>query len=88
MYYIISFIMTLPLSYYRVFKIEESFGFNKMTKKLFVIDKIKSFILTVVFGGGIISLLFVIFEGIHQHLDLYSYCICCYFCCDVVVILI
>lgn len=55
--------MTLPLSYYRVFKIEESFGFNKMTKKLFVIDKIKSFILTVVFGGGIISLLFVIFKA-------------------------
>ena len=63
MYYIISFIMTLPLSYYRVFKIEESFGFNKMTKKLFVIDKIKSFILTIVFGGGIISLLFIIFEA-------------------------
>ena len=63
MYYVISFIMALPLSYYRVFKIEESFGFNKMTKKLFVIDKIKSFILTVVFGGGIISLLFVIFKA-------------------------
>ncbi len=63
MYYIISFILTLPLSYYRVFKIEESFGFNKMTKKLFVIDKIKSFILTIVFGGGIISLLFIIFEA-------------------------
>ena len=63
MYYVISFIMALPLSYYRVFKIEESFGFNKMTKKLFVIDKIKSFILTIVFGGGIISLLFIIFEA-------------------------
>ena len=62
-YYIISFILTQPLSYYRVFKIEESFGFNKMTKKLFVIDKIKSFILTIVFGGGIISLLFIIFEA-------------------------
>ena len=63
MYYIISFMFSLPLSYYRVFKIEESFGFNKMTKKLFIIDKIKSFILTIVFGGGIISLLFVIFEA-------------------------
>lgn len=63
MYYIISFILTLPLSYYRVFKIEESFGFNKMTKKLFIVDKIKSFILTIVFGGGIISLLFIIFEA-------------------------
>jgi len=63
MYYIISFMLSLPLSYYRVFKIEESFGFNKMTKKLFLIDKIKSFILTIVFGGGIISLLFVIFEA-------------------------
>lgn len=63
MYYMISFMFSLPLSYYRVFKIEESFGFNKMTKKLFIIDKIKSFILTIVFGGGIISLLFVIFEA-------------------------
>jgi STE24 endopeptidase len=63
MYYIISFMLSLPLSYYRVFKIEESFGFNKMTKKLFLIDKIKSFILTIVFGGGIISLLFIIFEA-------------------------
>lgn len=63
MYYIISFMFSLPLSYYRVFKIEESFGFNKMTKKLFIIDKIKSFILTIVFGGGIISLLFIIFEA-------------------------
>lgn len=63
MYYIISFMLSLPLSYYRVFKIEESFGFNKMTKKLFLIDKIKSYILTIVFGGGIISLLFVIFEA-------------------------
>lgn len=63
MYYVISFMMSLPLSYYRVFRIEESFGFNKMTKKLFIVDKIKSFILTIVFGGGIISLLFVIFEA-------------------------
>ena len=63
MYYVISFMMSLPLSYYRVFRIEESFGFNKMTKKLFIVDKIKSFILTVIFGGGIISLLFVIFEA-------------------------
>lgn len=63
MYYIISFMFSLPLSYYRVFKIEESFGFNKMTKKLFIIDKIKSFMLTIVFGGGIISLLFIIFEA-------------------------
>ena len=63
MYYVISFMMSLPLSYYRVFRIEESFGFNKMTKKLFIVDKIKSFILTMIFGGGIISLLFVIFEA-------------------------
>ena len=63
MYYVISFMMSLPLSYYRVFRIEESFGFNKMTKKLFIIDKIKSFILTMIFGGGIISLLFVIFDA-------------------------
>jgi Zn-dependent protease with chaperone function len=46
----------LPFSYYRTFVIEEKYGFNKTTKKLFFLDKIKGGILTAILGGGILSL--------------------------------
>ena len=36
-----SFIIGIPFSYYSVFTIEEKFGFNKMTLKTFITDKIK-----------------------------------------------
>jgi STE24 endopeptidase len=67
-YFLLTFLIGIPLSYYRVFKIEEAFGFNKMTKKLFVKDKIKNLVLTLVFGGGIISLLFVIFDAFKENI--------------------
>ena len=67
-YFFITFIIGIPFSYYRIFRIEEAFGFNKVTKKLFVTDKIKSFILTILFGGGIVSLLFVIFEALKNNI--------------------
>ena len=38
---IISSIINLPFGIYKTFVIEEKFGFNKMTKKLFFIDTIK-----------------------------------------------
>ena len=37
----ISAILELPMSYYRNFRIEEAFGFNKMTLKVFVTDIFK-----------------------------------------------
>jgi STE24 endopeptidase len=67
-YFLITFLLGIPFSYYDIFKIEEAFGFNKVTKKLFVLDKIKSLILTIVFGGGIISLLFVIFDALKENI--------------------
>ena len=67
-YFLITFLIGIPFSYYRIFKIEETFGFNKVTKKLFISDKIKSLILTIVFGGGIISLLFVIYDALKENI--------------------
>lgn len=45
---IIQTIITLPFSYYSNFVIEEKFWFNKMTKKLFFLDTLKSLILSYV----------------------------------------
>jgi STE24 endopeptidase len=39
-----------PFSYYRVFGIEERFGFNRMTRTLFFLDMGKSALLAAVFG--------------------------------------
>jgi len=44
-------IIGLPFSYYSTFIIEEKFGFNKMTKKLFFLDTIKGLLLSAALGG-------------------------------------
>ena len=52
-----SSLLTLPFSYYKTFVIEEKFGFNKSTKTTFFIDKIKEILMTIVLGGGILSII-------------------------------
>jgi len=53
-------IINLPFSIYFTFVIEEKYGFNKTNAKTFVFDILKSWALTIFFGGGILS--FVIFQ--------------------------
>jgi STE24 endopeptidase len=50
-------LLATPLSYYRTFVIEEKFGFNKSTPALFFMDKIKGWVLAMVFGGGVLALI-------------------------------
>ncbi len=53
----ISFLISIPFSYYDNFIIEEKFGFNKSTKKLFFIDSIKTLLLSAIIGGILIGFL-------------------------------
>jgi STE24 endopeptidase len=50
-------ILTLPFQYYRTFVIEERFGFNKTTPRLFITDKLKGYLLGILVGGGLLALL-------------------------------
>ena len=59
---VISTIWTTPFSYYRNFGIEEKFGFNRMTKKTFVVDQIKSLLISTGLMCGLICGL----TAIHQ----------------------
>ena len=52
-----SLIFSIPFDYYDKFVIEENYGFNKSSKKLFWIDLVKSIILSVVLGGTILSII-------------------------------
>ena len=50
----ISSVIDLPLSIYRQFVIEEKFGFNRMTIRLFVVDLFKQLILGLVIGTPVL----------------------------------
>jgi STE24 endopeptidase len=50
-------IINLPFSIYDTFVIEERYGFNKTTPKIFIFDKLKSYLLTAIIGGGLLILI-------------------------------
>jgi STE24 endopeptidase len=50
-------IIHLPFSIYNTFIIEEKFGFNKTTPKLFIFDKLKGLALGIIIGGGLLSII-------------------------------
>ena len=51
---LISTIISLPISYYSIFTIEEKYGFNKSTFSTFIKDKIKGLIISLLIGGFIL----------------------------------
>jgi len=55
--FIVSDLLNLPFDYYDTFVIEAKFGFNKTTPGLFLLDKLKSTLLMIVLGGGLLALI-------------------------------
>lgn len=51
----VSDILALPFEWYNTFVIEEKFGFNKMTPKTFIFDTLKSWMVTLLLGGGLLA---------------------------------
>jgi len=68
-------ILTTPFSYYQTFVIEERFGFNKSTKKLFFLDKIKGWVMTAVLGGGILALVIWFFQWAGNNFWIYTWAV-------------
>jgi STE24 endopeptidase len=56
-------ILDLPMSIYRTFKLEQSFGFNKMTPKIFVMDIIKNTVVGLLIGTPLLLLVLWIMEN-------------------------
>lgn len=42
----------LPFDWYGTFVIEEKFGFNKSTPSIFIVDKLKGWLIGIIIGGG------------------------------------
>ena len=66
-------ILTTPFSYYSTFVIEEKFGFNKSTKKIFWLDKLKGGLMSAVLGGGILSLIIWFYQFAGASFWLYAW---------------
>lgn len=68
-------IMTTPFSYYSTFVIEEKFGFNTSTLKLFLLDKIKGWFMLAILGGLILSIVLWFFEWAGTNFWIYAWAV-------------
>ncbi len=66
-------LLTTPFSYYKTFVIEERFGFNKTTKKTFVLDKLKGLFMMAILGGIILGAIIWFYEQTQEQFWLYAW---------------
>ncbi|KAH9283766.1 CAAX prenyl protease 1 -like protein [Echinococcus granulosus] len=67
------FFESLPWSYYRLFVVEERYGFNKQTVGFFIKDRLKALVVGLVIGLPIISVLIWIIKAGGRHFYIYAY---------------
>jgi len=60
--YFVNDIIGIPFDWYDTFVIEQQFGFNKVTRKLFLFDKLKEYAMTIILGGGILFVIVWIYN--------------------------
>lgn len=62
LYFLISYVLNIGFSIYGTFSIEERYGFNRSTVKTFILDQLKTILLTIVLGGGILYGFFTLYQ--------------------------
>ena len=70
---VISSLLDMPFSIYSTFVIEERFGFNRTTAKIFVIDLLKGAALALVIGTPLIWVILWLMEGAGEYWWLYTW---------------
>jgi STE24 endopeptidase len=63
----------IPLSIYSTFYLEEKYGFNKTTRKTFIQDLLKSFIIQVSFSSALYSVVIIILERFGDNWWIYAF---------------
>jgi STE24 endopeptidase len=66
-------ILHIPFNIYDTFVIEEKFGFNKTSPKLFIFDKIKGWFISAVIGGGLLALIIWFYTKVGQNFWIYAW---------------
>jgi STE24 endopeptidase len=81
-FWMIAFVQTIigiPFWYYATFVIEEKYGFNKSTKRIFFLDIIKSLLLSALIGWILLALIVWVYEKIGQNFWIYAWGILSFF---------
>lgn len=60
---VIGGVIDLPLEWFRVFRLEQRFGFNRMTPALFFTDLVKGLVLSIVIGGPLLALVLWVMQA-------------------------
>ena len=60
-------IISIPISYYSTFVIEERFGFNKTTLKTFFIDLVKGTLMSLIIGGILLGAALFIYNYFSEY---------------------
>jgi STE24 endopeptidase len=63
---VVSMLGSLPVGYYSTFVIEEKFGFNKTTKKLFVADAIKGLLISLAVGLPLLYVIALVYQELQS----------------------
>ena len=72
-------VFEVPFSFYRTFVIEERYGFNRTNLKTFFLDIIKTFVLTLIIGGVIFSLVVWFFMRLPDYAWIWCWAAVCVF---------
>lgn len=76
---IASDLLNLPFQWHSVFVIEEKYGFNRSTKAIFWGDKLKSWILAAIIGGGLFWIIIKVYMWIPEYFWLIAWGIIMFF---------
>ncbi|MFJ3058956.1 M48 family metallopeptidase [Herbaspirillum sp. NPDC087042] len=74
---IISGLVDLPFDYYRQFRLEAGFGFNKMTHGLFLVDLLKNTLVGIVLGLPLLWVVLALMEQAGRFWWLYTWLFLC-----------
>ena len=77
--YLINDIILLPFQFYRVFVIEQKYGFNTMSLKTFILDKLKGYLLTLIVGLILMVPLLILILLFPQSFWIYSWILLSFF---------
>ena len=70
---VVSSVLDIPFDYYATFRIEEKYGFNKTTRRVFWLDTVKELVLSLVLGGVLLALVVWFYTWAGTYFWLYAW---------------
>lgn len=70
---VVSSVLDIPFDYYATFRIEEKYGFNKTTRRVYWLDTVKELFLSLVLGGVLLALVVWFYTWVGTYFWLYAW---------------